>query len=79
MKIEKFVRIEDTVEIELTAEDISLILEESETLSGLLFNFNHILQFLKAVPDKLIKELSDEHRKIITKAFEEIVMRINEV
>jgi len=78
MRIEKFVEFSQEIEIELTSEDIRLILEESETLRGLLSNISIIMRFLKVIPDKLIKELSSEHKKIILTAFQETMDKISE-
>ncbi len=76
MRIPKWVEFSKEIEIDLTSEDINVILEESETLRGLLYNINTILQFLKGVPDKLIDEFNDGHRKIIINAFEEIIAKM---
>lgn len=65
MKVYKSVTVETEVEIDLTSEDINVIMEEYENLRGLLHNLNTLGQFLKAIPDRLIVETNATQQKII--------------
>jgi len=66
MRIDKFIDFSQEVEIELSSDDINLILQEdSACLSIVLSNLNSVASFLKGIPSDIINELSDGQRKII--------------
>ncbi|KKL45017.1 hypothetical protein LCGC14_2359870 [marine sediment metagenome] len=66
MRIDKFIDFSQEVEIELSSDDISLILrEDPESLNAILSNLNSVATFLKGVPSERIGELSDWQREVI--------------
>jgi len=75
MKIEKFIELSDHVEIELSNEDIRLFFLNDEDYEDkaaiLLNNLNSIAKFLKAVPGKIIKELTEQQKEVISDFFKE--------
>lgn len=66
MKIDKWVEFSKEIEIELSTEDIYLILEEgADSLTVILRCLNSVAKFLKGVPDSKISEFTDGQRSMI--------------
>ena len=66
MRIDKHIDFSQEVEIELSHEDIHLILEESpESMNTVLSCLSSVATFLKGVPESKISEMNDGQRKII--------------
>jgi hypothetical protein len=74
MKIKKWIDYSQEVEIDLSSEDISLILGECEGADGVkntFYEINSIATFLKGIPDSIITEMSDGQKEAISAFFEE--------
>jgi hypothetical protein len=57
------------VEVELTTEDIRLILEESGSQYVVLANLSRIVEFIDALSDDLINSLKDSTREKVAEFF----------
>lgn len=83
MKIEKFIELSDHVEIELSKEDIQIFFLDDEDYQDkaaiLLNNVNSIASFLNAVPGKIIKELTEQQKEVISDFFTEQAERFKKV
>lgn len=75
MKIEKWVEFGQEIEIDINAEDISLILGESGTPKDVMWEINKIANYMKGIPEKLINELPDTTREVIKTFFKEQAKR----
>ena len=66
MRIHKFIDISQEIEIELSSEDICLILEEDpESVVTILRNLNSVATFLKGIPASRIIEMTKEQRAAV--------------
>ena len=66
MRIEKWINIDQEIEIELSSEDILLTFDnDAESLPSVLRGLNDVATFLKGVSDSKIIEMSSGQRKII--------------
>lgn len=66
MRIKKWVKFEDEIDIELSADEIHMLLCESdEPINVILGQMNNIAKFLKGIPEKTIIELTDAQREVI--------------
>lgn len=66
------------LEIELSSEDIKIILEESKDLHMLKDNLNNIATFLNGIPEKLIKEMSIEAKNLVINFLEHKIKQFKE-
>lgn len=67
MKIHKAQWVE--FEVELSAGDIRVALEESGTGEQLMYNLNSVANFLKGVPDNLIAKMKPKTKEVIEAFF----------
>lgn len=65
MKIQKWIKFEDEIDIHLSTDDIAVILEEDGSLRDVLSHLNTIAEYLKGIPDQFIREMTDNQRMII--------------
>ncbi|HEA68602.1 MAG TPA: hypothetical protein ENI07_17525 [Desulfobacterales bacterium] len=66
MKIDKYIDFSQEIEIELSSEDIYLILsEDAESVPVVLQCLNSVASFLKGVPEARIAEMTNEQKTII--------------
>lgn len=67
MKIKKWIEYSDEVDVYVSAEDIACAFEgfEGDTAQVALWGINNLSSFLKGIPDKLIKDMSDDQRKLV--------------
>lgn len=70
MKIEHFIDISQTVEFNITADDLTVIMEEpwndeEETKQQIMCNLNTCLTYMKGLPASAIKKLHVDARRII--------------
>ena len=64
MKIKKWVKFEDEIDIELTPEEISFCFAENgDPERDALYNLNQIASFLKGIPDSIIDEFLDGQKE----------------
>ena len=78
MRIEKYIDISQTVDIDLSIEDLVLIFDEEidiENQRHILRQISSAFTFFKALPDKFINGLNNEQKKITYSAFSDIVER----
>ena len=83
MKIQKFIDIQQEVEINITAEDIAVILDEpqadeEETQRLIYSNLTTCINYLTGLTDKRIAKLSAEAKIIVAKKLTEVVKRLYE-
>ncbi len=78
MKIEKEINIYQTIEIDLTPEDIMLALDVSDCESRFeaMRGISSVHCFLNGIPDSILGELADHQRTVIIKAFEEFTNKL---
>ena len=66
MKITKYINFSQSVDIDISSDDISEIFDrDSSTLPYVLYGLNSIATFLKGVSDLKIAEMTPEQRKVI--------------
>ena len=79
MRIDKYIDFSQEVEIELSSEDIYLILEEdAESVPVVLRCLNSVATFLKGVPEARIAEMTNEQKTIIRDFLSEQSGRYNQ-
>lgn len=76
MRIEKDIYFEQTIEIDLTSEDIYLAFSEVNNCRDFLHQMSNILTFLKGIPDNILAELSNPQKTQIKTFFLEQANRI---
>ena len=71
MKITKYVSVDTEVEITISTEDIiDALAEETDCKLAVMNGLNGVAQFLNAVPDAIVAELTMIQRKVIADFFE---------
>ncbi len=83
MKIQKFIDIQQEVEINITVEDIAVILDEpqtdeEETQRLIYSNLTTCINYLTGLTDKRIAKISAEAKVIVAKKLTEILKRLYE-
>lgn len=78
MKVTKYLDISQTVEVNISPEDITVILEEpwnneDETKQKILCNLNTCVGYLKGVPPDAIKKLHVNVRRILVRNLKPIL------
>ena len=81
MKIQKFIDIQQEVEINITAEDITVILDEpqadeEETQRLIYSNLTTCINYLTGLTGKRIAKISAPARLIVAKKLTEILKRL---
>ena len=76
MKVTKWIEIEQEVEIDISAEDIRLILEDDGELREVLRNISRAATYLKAIPDKMIDEMNPAQKETIAKFLTGLIERL---
>lgn len=77
MRITHWLEYSEEIEIELRADDISILFRESHAekpehaITIMLNNLNSVAGFLRGIPDEVINELSDGQRETISKFLKE--------
>jgi hypothetical protein len=68
MKIQKWVKFEDEIDIELNAEDVSVIFADPKTdIREWLYQMNSIATFLKGTPEEVLNQLNEKQKEVIGK------------
>jgi hypothetical protein len=76
MKVYKYVSVEQDVEIDISASDIRLVLEdEPNCLYQVLKDISVAWKYLQAIPEKYINEMSDAQKLTITDGFKRALER----
>jgi len=81
MRIEKWIDIQREIEIELSADDISMIYREAYSddpkaiQQAILSNLNGFASYLKGIPDEIISGLGEKTRNTIFTFYNEQIMR----
>ena len=83
MKVQKFIDIQQEVEINITVEDIAVILDEpqadeEETQRLIYSNLTTCINYLTGLTDKRIAKISAEAKVIVAKKLTEILKRLYE-
>lgn len=77
MRITKTIDVTCDVEIDLSADDLGLIISESpDRLATVLRGINDIARFMQAVPDEIITEMTGQQRSTIASFLEKQVDRL---
>ncbi len=79
MKISKYVCIDTEVDINISGDDLEVLLNENLDTERLLFSLNSIAQFLNAVSKEKIDLLDDFHKKAVYEFFIKQADRFKEV
>jgi hypothetical protein len=81
MKIQKFIDIQQEVEITITAEDIAVILDEpqvdeEETQRLIHSNLATCINYLTTLTDKRIAKISSGAKQVVVKKLTETIIRL---
>jgi ActR/RegA family two-component response regulator len=77
VKIKKYINVDAEVDVDIALEDIvAQITAEPDCLPQVLTGFNNVAQFIKAVPDKMIADMTPLQRVLICGFLEEQGKRI---
>lgn len=68
-----------TLNLHLKKEEILIVLDKEEGEHIFLNNINNFAGFLKKVPDKIIKEMTEKSYKVMIDFFENWIKKIKEV
>jgi len=78
MIIEKVVTLQDTIMVDITAEDIHTIFCESgDNVNRIICQLNSIAEFLNGIPDKTINQMKNQHKSIFSKFLAEQSQRFS--
>ena len=75
MKIKKWVTIDEEIEVDISIDDIRVVLEESDSPRILPRNLDAILSYLKGITDKLIAEMQCGTRKSVIDILKQTIER----
>ena len=80
MKVQKYIDIQQEVEIDITAADIAIILDEpqtdeEETLRMIHWNLATCINYLTGLTDKRIAKISPRARQVVAKKLTEALER----
>ena len=81
MRIEKWIDIQREIEIDLSADDISMIYREhysddpKSIQNAVLSNLNGFASYLKGIPDEVISDINEKTKEIIFTFLNEQTMR----
>ena len=81
MKVQKYIDIQQEVEIDITATDIAVILDEpqtdeEETQRMIHSNLANCINYLTGLTDKRIAKISPEARQITAQKLNELLARL---
>ena len=65
MRIEKYINIEQEVEIDLTSEDIQMVFSEGDSVPHILLELNQVAGFLRGISDGKINEMVESSKMVI--------------
>lgn len=77
MRIDKYISIEQEVEINLSPEDIQMIFSENDSLPHILQGLNSVAGFLKGISDDRINEMPESTKLLIYKFLAKESVRYN--
>ena len=69
MKITKYIEIAQEVEVDISADDLIIILEETGSVVHLLRQLNEIGAFIRDVPKRLVDQLKPMEKEMIYNFF----------
>ena len=76
MKIWKRIEFSKEVEIDVTADDINLILEESDDLRQVLRNISTAVIYLESVPVKIIQQMNTRQKEVVVERLTGLIERM---
>ena len=79
MIIEKVVTLQDTIRVNITAEDIHTIFEceSGDNVNRIICQLNSIAEFLNGIPDKTINQMKNQYKSIFSKFLAEQSQRFS--
>jgi len=78
MKIEKYISIEQPVEIDISSEDIQIVFSENDSIPSILSGVNSIAVFLRGIDDSKINEIPKVTQRIIAEFLSKEAARYNQ-
>ncbi len=76
MIIYKYLDFSQEVELDISSEDIHLILDESDDLQQVLRNISSAGIYLKSIPDKMIEQMNPAQKETISTFLTGLIERL---